>query len=103
MECDPHAAPRGIRGMEIEMARTTINTHNVGPLTFFAPDGGGYVRLESPGKSGTLGQQICEGGDTMGSTLTANASNLGAVARRWLRQRRANEDLARLDDSGCGL
>ena len=85
------------------MKRITINTRNVGPLTFFVPDSGGYVRMESPGKSGTLGDQICDGGAFMGSTLRASENTLGTVARRWLKQRRANADLAQLDDSGCGL
>ena len=71
------------------MARITINTRDVGALTFFVPDAGGYVRLESSGKSGTLGQQICEGGGTMGSTLSASESTLATVARRWNKQRRA--------------
>lgn len=84
------------------MARITINTHNVGPLHFSCPDAGGYIRMESPGSS-ALGDQICEGGGFLGDTLTANPSTLLAVARNWLRQRRANADLAALDDSGCGL
>lgn len=85
------------------MARTTINTRNVGALVFYVPDDGGYVRLESPGRRGTLGQQICNGGGTLGSTLTADENTLAFVARRWLKQRRANADLAYSDDSGCGL
>lgn len=71
------------------MARITINTRDVGQLEFWVSDSGGYVRLESPGRSGTLGQQICEGGGTMGDTLSANAQSLAGVARRWNKQRRA--------------
>ena len=73
------------------MARITINTRDAGPLEFWAPDNGGYVRLETPGHSGTLGQQICEGGGYRGNTLTADAKCLAAVARGWNRQRRAME------------
>lgn len=71
------------------MARFTIKTRDVGALDFWVRDGGGYVRLEGPNRSGTLGTQICEGGGTRGSTLTANESTLPAVARRWNAQRRA--------------
>lgn len=71
------------------MARTIINTRDVGKLEFWAPDGGGYVRLEGPGRAGTLGLQICEGGGSIGSTLLADAKTLPAVARRWNKQRRA--------------
>lgn len=71
------------------MARFTIKTRDVGELDFWTPDEGGYVRLESPNRHGTLGTQICEGGGTRGSTLIANAETLPAVARRWNAQRRA--------------
>lgn len=71
------------------MARITINTRDVGALTFFVPDAGGYVRLESGANHGTLGQQICDGGGTMGNTLSADKTTLAAVARRWNKQRRA--------------
>lgn len=71
------------------MARITINTRDVGALTFFVPDAGGHVRLESGANHGTLGQQICDGGRTIGNTLVANKSTLAAVARRWNKQRRA--------------
>ena len=70
------------------MARFTINTRDAGTLEFFVPDNGGYVRLESGGRSGTLAPQICKGGGFMGSTLTATAETLPTVAKRWNRQRR---------------
>lgn len=70
------------------MARFTIKTRDAGTLEFWAPDGGGYVRLESPGYPGTLGRQICDGGGMMGNTLEADARSLPAVARSWNRQRR---------------
>lgn len=74
---------------EIEMARFTINTRDVGALEFFVPNTGGYVRLESPQRSGTLAAQICAGGGHLGNTLMATESTLAAVARRWNKQRRA--------------
>lgn len=55
---------------------------------FWCPDSGGYVRLESENRSGTLGTQICEGGGTRGSTLSANAETLEKVAKKWLKQKR---------------
>lgn len=64
-------------------------TRTEGEFTFWCPNGGGYVRLETEGRPGTLGQQICEGGRLMGSTLDATEATLGDVARKWLRQRRA--------------
>jgi hypothetical protein len=82
-------APRD-QGLEIEMARITINTRDSGALSFFVRDDKeGYVYLESPNRSGTLGQQICEGGGTMGNTLMADSTTLATVARRWNKQRRA--------------
>ena len=71
------------------MARITINTRDAGKLEFWVRDEGGYVRLESDGKTGTLGRQICDGGGFMGSTIMADAETLAKVARRWNAQRRA--------------
>lgn len=71
------------------MARFTIKTRTNGDMDFFVPDAGGYVRLESDGKSGTLGKQICEGGGFMGSTIMADEKTLEAKARRWYRSFRA--------------
>ena len=73
------------------MARIIIKTRKEGEMSFFCPASGGYVWLESEGRPGTLGQQICEGGGFMGSTLSAKEETLGDVARKWLRQRRACE------------
>ena len=52
---------------------------------FWAPEQGGYVRLESRGKSGTLGQQICEGGGFSGGTISATPENFDRVCRSWYR------------------
>ncbi|MDU6532129.1 MAG: hypothetical protein E6525_27685, partial [Klebsiella grimontii] len=30
-------------------------------FSFYAPDSGGYVHLESPGRPGSTGAQICRG------------------------------------------
>lgn len=71
------------------MARFTLKTRTNGDMDFFVPDAGGYVRLESSGKPGTLGRQICTGGSFGGNTLSATASTLESVARRWYRAYRA--------------
>lgn len=73
------------------MATFTINTRDHGQATFFVRDSAtagnsGYVHLESTGKTGTLGKQICVGGDFSGETLTATVESLGKVARAWHRK-----------------
>lgn len=73
------------------MARIIINTRKEGEMSFWCKADGGYVWLESEGKPGTLGQQICEGGGFRGSTLYAREETLADVARKWLRQRREAE------------
>ena len=57
-------------------------------LTFFVPDNGGYVRLETENKTGTLAPQICYGGGYHGYTVTATPDTLAKEARRWWRSRR---------------
>lgn len=67
----------------------TIKSRKTGEIfSFYAPDSGGYVHLESPGHSGNTGAQICRGGGFMGSTLSCGASvdDLTSVARKWYRQ-----------------
>ena len=54
----------------------TIKSRKTGEIfSFYAPDNGGYVHLESPGRPGSTGAQICGGGGFMAS-----------VARKWYRQ-----------------
>lgn len=69
------------------MARVTITTTTGTTHDFFCPAAGGYVRLEGPGSTGTLGSQICDGGGTEGETLSATPETLQAVAVRWMGQR----------------
>lgn len=54
-------------------------------FSFFMPSNGGYIWLESPGKPGALGRQICAGGGFMGSTLSATPETFIIVCRRWYR------------------
>ncbi|HCI5735070.1 TPA: hypothetical protein NPO28_001787 [Klebsiella variicola subsp. variicola] len=68
---------------------STIKSRKTGEIfSFYAPDSGGYVHLESPGHSGNTGAQICRGGGFMRSTLSCGASvdDLASVARKWYRQ-----------------
>ena len=52
----------------------TIKSRKNGEIfSFYAPDSGGYVHLESPEHSGNTGAQICRGGGFMGSTLYCDA------------------------------
>ena len=67
----------------------TIKSRKKGEIfSFYAPDSGGYVHLESPEHSGNTGAQICRGGGFIGSTLSCGASedDLASVARKWYRQ-----------------
>ena len=73
------------------MATFTINTRKHGQATFFVRDSAtagdyGYVYLESAGRPGTLGKQICAGGDFSGETLSATVESLEKVARAWHRK-----------------
>ncbi|UTM60437.1 hypothetical protein L4174_023930 (plasmid) [Photobacterium sp. CCB-ST2H9] len=52
---------------------------------FWMPSKGGYIRLESEGKEGVLGRQICKGGGFMGSTLEATPETFKNVCRNWYR------------------
>jgi len=69
------------------MASFTLKTRTEGNLDFFVPNQGGYVRLEKGRNHGTLGKQICYGGDFRGNTVTATPETLETEARRWWRQR----------------
>ena len=67
----------------------TLKSRKTGEIfSFYAPDSGGYVHLESPGRPGSTGAQICRGGGFMGSMLFCDASedDLASVARKWYRQ-----------------
>jgi thymidine kinase len=58
---------------------------------FWMQDSGGYVRLESNGRPGTLGQQICHGGKLGGNTVYAIPETFEAVCRRWYRNHMRRE------------
>lgn len=74
-----------IRNGDDDMARITIKSRKVGHKTFWMPDTGGYVRLESDGKTGTLGRQICYGGGFRGNTVSSTPDTFEADVRKWWR------------------
>lgn len=74
------------------MTTYTTKTREFGEVTFSAPaateDRASYVYVDTNGQPGTLGRQICYGGDFSGSTVTATTGGLKAAAQAWMRQRR---------------
>lgn len=68
------------------MIRITINPRKPGraPMTFSAPNGGGYIRLESDAMHGSLGVQICHGGAFRGNTIRSDSdAETADLARQW--------------------
>lgn len=66
--------------------KTTISTKSHGEITFFVPILGGYVWVDLNGKSGTLGNQICRGGNLRGSTKSFHGDDRAAfdkLCRNW--------------------
>jgi hypothetical protein len=62
----------------------TIKSRKLGQeFSFFMPDNGGYVRLESAGHPGTLGKQICYGGNFAGMTVHASPATFKKECHRW--------------------
>ncbi len=69
------------------MTTLTIRSRRTGEeFNFWMNDGGGYIHLESKGRNGCLGRQICKGGGFTGSTLSANTENqFKERCRKWYR------------------
>jgi hypothetical protein len=64
--------------------RKTITRKSTGrTFDFWMRDGGGYVWLEFPNKPATMGQQICNGGHFMGSTMSATPETFNKKCRNW--------------------
>ena len=68
--------------------RTEIKTRDVGLLSFWAADGGGYVYRETKDRPGQLGSQVCDGLVDRGPTLYWRPS-MGDFAT-FIRRERAN-------------
>lgn len=55
-------------------------------FNFFAPDNGGYIRLENGEKVGVFGDQICRNGEFRGSTLSAYSyDEFIKICKSWYR------------------
>lgn len=67
--------------MELKIKSTKLDK----TFTFFW--GGSYVYVDTNGREGTLGEQICSNGLTnCGSCLTATEETFEKVCRNWLRK-----------------
>jgi hypothetical protein len=61
---------------------------------FWAPDRGGYIRLEQGDNHGTLGTEICYGGGFRGYTISVNdEQQFRRECRTWYRQHIKNVTL----------
>lgn len=66
----------------------TIKSRKLNREITFSRPGKGYIFADLNGKSGTLGNQICHGGGTMGSTISYSGddqSQFETICRRWYR------------------
>ena len=70
------------------MNEFTISSKVHGKVTFSVPSakrGYGYVYVDLNGGHGTLGDQICNRGSLIGSTVSCSPESLETVARSWYR------------------
>jgi len=66
--------------------RLSIKSRKLGVVfNFWMPDSGGYIRLESEGYTGTLGQQITET-DGSGSCVSSTPGLFEETCRSWYRR-----------------
>lgn len=66
----------------------TIKSRKLGRTITFSRPGSSYIYADLNGQSGTLGKQICQGGSTMGSTISYSGDDqeeFEAICRRWYR------------------
>ena len=73
--------------------KTKINSRKHGEITFFCQKSGGYVWADLNGKPGTLGNQICHGGNLSGSTCSYHGDEDGfdKFCRNWWKSYLRNE------------
>lgn len=73
---------------QAKLRKTTINSKTLKREITFSIPGKRHIYADLNGQPGTLGQQICKGGDTMGSTLSYSGNNqaeFDAICRKWYR------------------
>ena len=66
-----------------------INSKKLNRAVTFSRPGSYYIYADLNGKPGTLGNQICERGSTMGNTLGYDGESYGEfekVCRKWYRK-----------------
>lgn len=66
----------------------TINSRKLNKAITFSRPGKSYIFADLNGQSGTLGNQICRGGSTMGSTLSYDGDDqeqFEKICRNWYR------------------
>jgi len=64
----------------------TINSKKLGKEIEFSIPGKSYIFVDLNGKPGTLGEQICKGGSTMGSTISYHGDDMkefSTICKRW--------------------
>ena len=67
----------------------TINSRRLEKIVTFSTPGTSYIYVDLNEQSGTLGNQICEGGSTAGSTMTYCGTDdkvFSAICRNWFSQ-----------------
>ena len=65
-----------------------IKSEKLGKTITFSRPGSSYIYADLNGQAGTLGNQICSGGKTTGSTISYDGSDeaeFAAICRRWYR------------------
>ena len=66
----------------------TIKSRKLNTEITFSRPGRGYIYADLNGKSGTLGNQICERGCTMGNTMSYHGDDqteFESICRNWYR------------------
>ena len=66
----------------------TITSRKLGRTITFSIPGSSYIYADLNGQPGCLGQQVCQGGRTAGSTLSYSGDDYArfeAICRRWYR------------------
>ena len=68
--------------------RLTIKSKKLGRTLEFSRPGSGYVYVDMNGQQGSLGNQICDNGAFIGSTISYEGDDeaeFNAVCRQWYR------------------
>jgi len=73
----------------------TINSKKLDKPVEFSRPGGSYIYVDLNGQPGTLGNQICNGGSTMGSTMVYSGDDesiFEKICRNWWKSYLKNEN-----------